>query len=108
MSTLLLLLVAVSVRLPSVAGYCRVLVANSGFRGPPAVEQVSLTSVRVSWAGLVTRKDCADSFLVSYWLAKNQLSSLQVSNSLPTTQFSVIVTDLLPNQDYVFQVFQVT
>jgi len=100
MSTLLLLLVAVAVRLPSVTGYCQG--ANPGFRGPPRVEQVTLTSVRVTWAGLVTRAECADQFIVKSWLTRNP-NDYKMSDLLPTTQFSFIVKDLVPNQDYVFQ-----
>ena len=85
-------------------GYCAFQGANPGFRGPPIVEQVTLTSVRVTWAGLVTRKECADNFMVKFWLVGNTLE-FQVSEYLPNTQLSVIVTDLLPNQDYGFQVF---
>ena len=95
--------VTVTEMLPSVAGYCAGLGANPGFRGPPMVEQVTLTSVRVSWAGLVTRKECADQFIVKSWLARNP-NNYQMSSLLPTTQFSFVVRDLVPNQDYVFQV----
>ena len=89
--------------LPSVQGYCAGLGANPGFRGPPRVEQVTLTSVRVSWEGLVTRGDCADQFIVKSWLARNP-NDYKMSDLLPTTQFTFIVRDLVPNQDYVFQV----
>ena len=89
--------------LPSVQGYCAGLGANPGFRGPPRVEQVSMTSVRVSWDGLVKRIDCADQFIVKSWLARNP-NDYKMSGLLPTTQFTFIVTDLVPNQDYVFQV----
>ena len=106
MSSLSLLLVTtmVTVTVPSVSGYCAGLGANPGFRGPPTVEQVTLTSVRVTWAGLVTRKECADQFIVKSWLARNP-NNYQMSDLLPTTEFSFIVRDLVPNQDYVFQVF---
>ena len=89
--------------IPSVQGYCAGLGANPGFRGPPRVEQVTLTSVRVSWEGLVTRGDCADQFIVKSWLARNP-NDYKMSDLLPTTQFTFIVRDLVPNQDYVFQV----
>lgn len=88
--------------LPSVHGYCAGLGANPGFRGPPRVEQVTLTSVRVTWTGLVTRGECADQFIVKSWLARNP-NDYKMSDLLPTTQFSFIVRDLVPNQDYVFQ-----
>ena len=93
----------VALLLPSVQGYCAGLGANPGFRGPPRVEQVTLTSVRVTWAGLVTRAECADQFIVKSWLTRNP-NDYKMSDLLPTTQFSFIVKDLVPNQDYVFQV----
>ena len=89
--------------LDTVAGYCAGLGANPGFRGPPKVEQVTLTSVQVSWHGLVTRGECADQFIVKSWLARNP-NDYKMSDLLPTSQFSFVVTDLVPNQDYVFQV----
>ena len=64
---------------------------------------MTLTSVRVSWHGLVTRSDCADQFIVKSWLARNP-NDYKMSDLLPTSQYSFVVTDLLPNQDYVFQV----
>ena len=44
---------------------------NPGFTSPPRVQQVSLTSVRVDWLGLVTRIDCADQFIVKSWNVHN-------------------------------------
>ena len=65
--------------------------------------QVSLTSVQVSWHGLATRVECADQFIVKSWLARNP-NDYKMSDLLQTTQYSFVVEDLLPNQDYVFQV----
>jgi len=99
LSALLVLLAAL---LPSATGYCAGLGRNPGFRTAPIVEQVTLTSVRVSWEGLVTRIECADQFIVKSWLTRNP-NDYQMSDLLPLTQFSYIVRDLVPNQDYVFQ-----
>ena len=65
--------------------------------------QVSLTSVQVSWHGLATRVECADQFIVKSWLARNP-NDYKMSDLLQTSQYSFVVEDLLPNQDYVFQV----
>ena len=65
--------------------------------------QVSTTSVQVSWEGLVERIECADEFLVKSWDKKNT-KDYKLSELLPTSQFSFIVTDLEPNKEYVFQV----
>ena len=46
----------------------------SGFTGPPKVEQIDLATVRVSWDGLVTQRECADQFLVKYWQRSNPQS----------------------------------
>lgn len=75
---------------------------NPGFTSPPRVQQVSLTSVRVDWLGLVTRIDCADQFIVKSWNVHNP-NDYHMSDLLPLDQFSYIVMDLVPNQDYVFQ-----
>lgn len=93
--------------LPDCNAYCALLGQNPGFSAPPKVEQISLTSVRVSWEGLVTRIDCADQFIVKSWNKRNP-NDYQMSDLLPVTQFSYTVTDLVPNQDYVFQVPLIT
>ena len=59
--------------------------------------------MRVSWEGLVIRRECADQFIVKSWNARNP-NDYQMSDLLPVTQFSFTVTDLVPNQNYVFQV----
>jgi len=82
--------------------YCALLGQNPGFSAAPKVEQISLTSVRVSWEGLVIRRECADQFIVKSWNARNP-NDYQMSDLLPVTQFSFTVTDLVPNQNYVFQ-----
>ena len=40
---------------------------NLTFTAAPKVAQESLTSVRISWDGLVHDKHCADNYLVKYW-----------------------------------------
>jgi len=82
--------------------YCAGLGANPGFKDAPLVEQVTLTSVKVTWKGLVTRIECADQFIVKSWNKRNP-NDYKMSDLLPLNQFSYIVTDLVPNQDYVFQ-----
>lgn len=88
--------------LPPSSPYCANPGSNPGFTGPPRVEQVSLTSVRVSWRGLVTRIDCADQFIVKSW-RRNDPNDYKLSDLLTTDIFSYDVEDLTPNRDYVFQ-----
>jgi len=94
--------VLLAVSLPACSTYCAPFGQNPGFDRAPTVEQVSLTSVRVSWEGTVTRIECADQFIVKSWNLRNP-NDYMMSDLLPLDQFSYIVTDLVPNQDYVFQ-----
>ena len=86
-----------------VRGYCHTPGHNPGFSSQPLVQQVSLTSVRVTWEGLVTRVECADQFVVKWW-REQYPNDYTFSELLPLTQFTYLVRDLVPNQDYVFQV----
>jgi len=81
-------------------GYCAG--SNPGFKDAPLVQQVTLTSVKVSWHGLVTRSECADQYIVKSWNIQNPMD-YKLSDLLPLNQLSYIVTDLVPNQDYVFE-----
>ena len=65
--------------------------------------QVSLTSVRVSWRGLLQREDCADSLLVKYYKRDNT-NDFGMSNELSVSTNSYIIRDVVPNIPYTFQV----
>ena len=97
------LLLLLLVGLPCTAAYCALFGQNPGFTAAPRVQQVSLTSVLVSWEGLVTRIDCADQFIVKSWNERNP-NDYKMSDLLPLNQFTFMVRDLVPNQNYVFQV----
>ena len=43
----------------------------TGFTGPPSVEQIKPGQVRISWKDKVEYRECADDFVVKYWI-KNQ------------------------------------
>ena len=53
-------LLGLSLLPPESAGYCWQAGWNPGFEGPPAVRQVSLDRVRVSWEGTIKNRECAD------------------------------------------------
>jgi len=72
----------------------------SGFTGPPLVEQVNLTHVRVSWEGLVKYRKCADQFLVKYW----QKSSPQVRNN-NCFAYLVLHWDLIAGEQWAISPF---
>ena len=61
----MLVVVIACCNIAEVRSYC--IGGNPGFDGPPKVEQVDMTSVLVSWNGIVTRIDCADNFLIKSW-----------------------------------------
>ena len=73
----------------------------SGFTGPPRVEQLDLATVRVSWEGLVTQRECADQFLVKFWQRSNP-QSYSTSELLDRNANSVDVK-VVPKVDYQFQ-----
>ena len=81
--------------------YCWQSGWNPSFTGPPVVSEIQPNVVRVSWAGIVTRKNCSDSFLVKYW-KQNQPASYKLSNQVdPNANFQVIQVE--PNTSYMIQ-----
>lgn len=97
-----LLLILSLYDIPGSQGYCSLIGSDPGFSAAPNVEQITLTSVLVSWQGIATKVECADQFIVKSWNARNP-NDYFMSDLLPTTQFTYVVTDLVPNQNYVFQ-----
>ena len=65
--------------------------------------QLTLTSVRVSWAGLLERADCADSMLVKHYKGDNT-NDFSMSDPLSVATNSYIVRDVVPLQSYTYQV----
>lgn len=98
-STLLLLLALAP---PACQGYCWQAGWNPVFTGPPIVEQLTLTSARVSWAGLLKYGECADNVLVKHYKGLDT-SNYKISDPLPVTVTTYIVHDLSPNQEYTYQ-----
>ena len=68
--------------------------------------QLTLTSVRVSWAGLLGRPDCADSIIVKHFKG-DDTSHYDMSDPLDVSTNSFIVRDIVPLQPYTFQVSSV-
>merc|ERR1719402_796639 len=82
--------------------YCAAPGHNPDFLQAPRVEQVSLSSVVVTWTGLVTQLDCADQFVVKWW-NRNDPSSYELSEMLSTSTTSFQVNGLAPHRSYAFQ-----
>jgi len=101
LSSLALLIIAISAN--TVYPYCTWVGSNPSWSGPPKVEQVSLTSVRVSWPGILQREDCADSILIKFYKGDNT-NDFGMSEPLNVTTNTYIVRDVVPNLPYTFQV----
>ena len=85
LSTLLLF---ITLTIHNVSGHCWQIGMNPGFTSTPRVEQLRIDLVRVSWEGIVSKRKCADNFLVKYW-----------PRSAPNEYFT---TELIPKDvDYV-------
>jgi len=97
MASLLLLLCLV----PHCWSYCSF--RDPWWSGPAVVEQVSLTSVRVSWFALLHNGHCADDLIVKYYQGYN-VDDYTLSEYLPPNVTAYIVDSLAPNTEYRFQV----
>ena len=81
--------------------YCWQSGWNPGFKKEPKVSQLSLTRVRVSWEGIVKRRECADSFLVKYW-RQHSPSNYQLTDPV-NTDANYIDIDVSPKVGYLYE-----
>ena len=66
--------------LDCVKGWCYGIGQNPTFTGLPRVEQMDdLSSVKVSWDGLVDYSECADNYVINYWI-KGDIQSIVFRN----------------------------
>ena len=70
--------------------------------GQPIVQQVDLRTVKVSWEGLVQKKECVDQYLVKYW-PKSNPQDYQMTD-LIDKQIYIAAIIVTPKVNYVFQV----
>ena len=86
-----------------VYSYCTWAGANPYWIGSPQVEQLSSSSVLVSWDGLLKREDCADSTVVQCSWGQNGDYSMTDPLNVSTTSY--VVEDLKSGGTlYTFQV----
>ena len=86
-----------------VYSYCTWEGANPYWSGSPQVEQLSPSSVFVSWDGILQREDCADSMLVKYYPGRNTNDyTMTAPLSVSTTSF--VAENLVLGVSYTFQV----
>ena len=83
-------------------GYCWQAGWNPGFNGSPVINQVTATSVRVSWKDIVINRECADQFVVKYW-EQGQAKSFKMSKLVSTKADAIILTGIKPEVEYTYQ-----
>merc|ERR1719189_1504065 len=99
----ILLLVLITVLdVPLASAYCWQAGWNPSFTDKPKVQQVNMTTVRVSWNGIVESVECADQFLVKYW-PENSPQDWKMTDLIETDTFSHEIT-VIPKLQYEFQV----
>ena len=84
-------------------GWCIGLGRNPTFVAVPRVLQRDVSSVQISWNNIVKDLECADNFLVSYWI-KGQPNNYKLTDFLDAKAMGVTIGGLKPNVPYLFQV----
>ena len=84
-------------------GYCWQGGKNPSFTAKPIVTQISITSVQVSWKGIVNNKDCADTFRVKYWKKGRSATDYKMSEKVSTDIDGVVLDGIVPRVEYSFQ-----
>jgi len=90
-------------RFPLAYSYCKQVGKNPTWVEAPRVEQVTSTSVNVSWEGLLKHKECADSILVKQFKGEDS-KAYKLSAVLNVSTNSYLVHDLMPNEAYTYLV----
>ena len=84
------------------AGYCWEAGKNPGFKGQPTVQQLAIDKVRISWREAVKKRECADQFLVKYWL-KSQPNEYKTTQMVNNTADSIDIK-VVPRITHMFEV----
>ena len=85
------------------AGYCWEPGRNPGFKDQPTVQQIAIDKVRLSWGETVETRECADQFLVKYWI-KNQGPDKYQSTEMVNNTADSIDIKVVPRITYMFEV----
>ena len=86
-----------------VAAWCASIGWNPSFDGPPKITQIESTSVLISWDHVIKTRECADHFFVKYWKARSP-HDYKLTDLISTKLTSVVLVDLNPGVEYVYQV----
>ena len=102
-SLLLLPLLVLLFWSPYVECYCWQSGWSPSFSSDPVISQKDMYTITVSWDGIVTKKECADNFLVKYWKTSEGMTNYEMIRGLSRNVDSVDI-DVSKNIEYSFQV----
>ncbi|CAB4061424.1 unnamed protein product [Lepeophtheirus salmonis] len=100
--TMRLLLVTLHLFFQGAQSYCIGAGRNPQFTGPPIVEQVTVSLVRVSWGhNIVHDRECADQFFVKYW-PKNDPYNYEMTE-IVAPEINYLDIKVRPRVNYIFE-----
>eukprot|EP00096_Caligus_rogercresseyi_P004716 TRINITY_DN1913_c0_g1_i2.p1 TRINITY_DN1913_c0_g1~~TRINITY_DN1913_c0_g1_i2.p1 ORF type:complete len:249 (+),score=59.00 TRINITY_DN1913_c0_g1_i2:146-892(+) len=103
MKTLFVLLSLVLLLPGSCVGFCIGAGRNPVFTGPPIVEQVTISLVRVSWGhNILHDRECTDQFFVKYW-PKNDPYNYEMTDVV-AQEINYLDVKVRPRVLYIFEV----
>ena len=86
-----------------ITAWCTSIGWNPSFNGPPKITQIKSTSVLVSWEHIIETRECADDFFVKYWKTRSP-QDYKLTSLISTKLSSIILIDISPGVEYVYQV----
>lgn len=84
-----------------IQSYCWEPGKHPSFNGPPTVRQVSPDQVEVNWGDQIVLRECADNFLVKYWMRNRP--ALYETSPLVGQEANSIIVRVQPGVLYDFQ-----
>ena len=101
--TVTYVLILVNLLQPS-NGHCWQEGENPLMSAPPKVTQSTATSVKVSWANIVNRRECAaDYFIVRYWKSSSPKNYLESALHFTNADY-IILEGIVPGVSYTYEV----
>jgi len=79
------------------------VLSDCEWNGAPEVEQMNMTTVRVSWQGVLKKKNCADKIFVKYWIENRGNDYDQTDRFSPETINNCTIKIEI-GQFYIFQI----
>jgi len=79
------------------------VLSDCEWNGAPEVEQINLTTVRVSWLEVLKNKNCADKIFVKYWI-ENRGNDYDQSDRFSPETVNNCTIKIEKGQFYIFQI----